>query len=502
MEDETEAELEKPHAKKFNRIRVFYRLYRKRLIAGFVILAHTAGALTSVEAVMETRTPQGATAWIVCLNLFPYAAVPAYWAFGHTEFDAYRAIRDRNDEVFKPIRAEISSSISAGQLGAEADKPVAKILESLAGLQFTNGNGLTLLVDGEDTYDAMLEAIDGAEKYILFQTYIIHADKTGNRFKEALLKKAAAGVKVRILYDEIGSLRLDDDFRKELLAGGVEVAVFSTNQSEGRKYQLNFRNHRKILVVDGTTGFTGGLNIGDEHLHKDEVLTPWRDTHLRVSGPAATMLQLPFSEDWYWATGEVPEGLDWSVKTDKSGGEVKVLCLPTGPADERETCGLFFLAAINSAKERLWIATPYFVPDTQIISALKLAKLRGVDVRILVPGINDSKLVKYSSFSYLDEIGEAGISAYRFQKGFLHQKVMLIDDDLSCIGSANMDNRSFRLNFEVILAVEDRNFAKEVEKMLENDFANSKIIPKGTLASKPFLFRLASRVSRLLAPIQ
>ena len=499
----TDAEEPDPsRPKRFNRTRVFYRLYRKRLITGFVVISHVAGALTSVEAVMETRTPQGATAWAVCLNLFPYGAVPAYWMFGHTEFDSYRTVRDLNDGKFAPIREELNQSLVASGLRAEAGKPLAKVLERLADLRFTEGNGVTLLVDGEATYDAMLDAIAGAEKYVLFQTYILRGDATGNRFKDALLKKAATGVKVRVLYDEIGSLRLDKAFREGLLAGGVEAAVFSTNQSDGRKYQLNFRNHRKILVVDGATGFAGGLNIGDEHLGKDEVLTPWRDTHLRVTGPAATMLQLPFAEDWYWATGTVPENLDWSVEKDEKGGEATVLCLPTGPADERETCGLFFLAAINSAEKRLWIATPYFVPDMQIISALKLAALRGVDVRILVPGLNDSRLVEYSSHTYLDEITEAGISAYRFQKGFLHQKVMLVDDDLSCIGSANMDNRSFRLNFEVILAVEDRAFATEVGKMLENDFANSKKIPKGSLASKPFLFRLASRVSKLLAPIQ
>ena len=495
-------EPENPRPKRFNRTRVFYRLYRKRLITGFVVISHVAGALTSVEAVMETRTPQGATAWAVCLNLFPYGAVPAYWMFGHTEFDSYRTVRDLNDGKFAPIREELNQSLVASGLRAEAGKPLAKMLERLADLRFTEGNRVTLLVDGKATYDAMLDAIAGAEKYILFQTYILRGDATGNRFKDALLKKAAAGVKVRVLYDEIGSLGLDEAFHKELLAGGVEAAVFSTNQSDGRKYQLNFRNHRKILVVDGATGFTGGLNIGDEYLGKDEVLTPWRDTHVQVTGPAAAMLQLPFAEDWYWATGTVPEGLDWSVEKDETAGEATVLCLPTGPADERETCGLFFLAAINSAEKRLWIATPYFVPDMQIISALKLAALRGVDVRILVPGLNDSRLVEYSSHTYLDEITEAGISAYRFQKGFLHQKVMLIDDDLSCIGSANMDNRSFRLNFEVILAVEDKVLATEVERMLENDFSNSKKIPKGSLASKPFLFRLASRVSKLLAPIQ
>ena len=500
MTDQTDSE--KPRAKRFNRIRVFYRLYRKRLIAGFVILAHTAGALTSVEAVMQTRTPQGATAWAVCLNLFPYGAVPAYWAFGHTEFDSYRTVRALNDEKFTPIREELNTSLTSAGLRADADTPLAKMLESLANLRFTEGNDVTLLIDGTETYDAMHEAIEGAEKYILFQTYILRSDATGNRFKDALIEKAAAGVKVRLLYDEIGSLGLDEAFFGELLAGGVEVTAFSTNRSDGRKYQLNFRNHRKILVVDGVTGFAGGLNIGGEYLGKHEELTPWRDTHMRVTGPAATMLQLPFVEDWYWASGTVPDGLDWTVEKAETDADTTVLCLPTGPADERETCGLFFLAAINSAEERLWIATPYFVPDLQTMSALKLAALRGVDVRIIVPDLIDSTLVKYSSYIYLEEAGEAGIATYRFEKGFLHQKAMLIDDDFSCIGSANMDNRSFRLNFEIILAVKDTDFATEVEKMFENDFSNSREIPKGTLSKKPFLFRLASRVSKLLAPIQ
>ena len=500
MTDQTPAE--KPRAKRFNRIRVFYRLYRKRLIAGFVILAHTAGALTSVEAIMETRTPQGATAWAVCLNLFPYGAVPAYWVFGHTDFDSYSAVRSRTREKVEPIQKELRASLDASGMRPEPDGFLENMLGSRTSTRSTKGNRTKLLVNGRETYDAMLEAISGAEKYILFQSYILRADDTGQAFKEALLKRTAAGVKVKILYDEIGSLGLDSGFLKELRAGGVEITAFSTDRSDGRKLQLNSRNHRKILVVDGITGFAGGLNIGDEYLGEDEVLTPWRDTHIQVSGPAATMLQIPFAEDWHWATGEVLTGLDWTVNPAENGTDSTVLCLPTGPADDMETCSLFFLAAINSAEERLWIATPYFVPDIQIISALKLAALRGVDVRLIVPDLNDSKLVEFSSHSYLDEVAEAGIKTYRFQKGFLHQKVMLVDDDLSCVGSANMDNRSFRLNFEIIIAVEDRQFATGLERMFENDFSNSKEIPKGALATKSFLFRLASRVSRLLAPIQ
>lgn len=501
MDDETK-DAEKPNAKRFNRIRVFYRLYRKRLIASFVVLAHIAGGLTSVEAIMESRTPQGSVAWAISLNLFPYGAVPAYWIFGHTEFDSYMAVRKLGVEKFQPIQERINNSIVSRRADDNQEYPLGTMLEAMSGTSFTGTNTTTLLIDGRETYDAMYTAIDSAEKYILFQSYILRNDDTGRLFAEKLIAKAKQGVQVNVIYDQVGSLGLDDSFIKSLEDAGVKIKAFSTNLSDGRKFQLNFRNHRKVLVVDGKTGFAGGLNIGDEYLGKHERLTPWRDTHMRVNGPAATMLQLPFAEDWYWITGEILENLDWTAAPGEEGGDSSVLCLATGPADPHETCGLFFLATINSAQERLWIATPYFVPDQQIISALKLAKLRGVDVRIIVPKIIDSKLVKYSSYSYLDEIRKAGITAYRFQKGFPHQKTMLIDDDFACVGSANMDNRSFRLNFEIIMAVRDQAFADSVEAMFEKDFINSEEIPSDEYTGKPFHIRLMSRISRLLAPIQ
>lgn len=501
MSEEKELE-EKPRAKRFNRVRVFYRLYRKRLIASFVILAHIAGGLTSIEAIMQTRTPQGAVAWAISLNLFPYGAVPAYWVFGHTEFNGYMAIRKLSVEKFTPVQQRINDSIVSRRADDDQEYPLGTMLEAMSGTSFTGTNTTTLLIDGRETYDAMHQAIDYAAKYILFQSYTLRSDETGRSFSKKLIAKAQQGINVHVLYDQVGSLGIDDSFIREMTDAGVEVSPFSTNVNDGRKFQLNFRNHRKILVVDGITGFAGGLNIGDEYLGKHEKLTPWRDTHMRVDGPAATMLQLPFAEDWYWATGKILETLDWSAAPGKEGGDANVLCLATGPADERETCGLFFLAAINSATKRLWIATPYFVPDQQIISALKLAKLRGVDVRIIVPDIIDSTLVKYSSYSYLDEIREAGITAYRFQKGFLHQKTMLIDEDFTSVGSANMDNRSFRLNFEIIIAVRDQAFADSVEAMFEKDFENSEKIPSDEYTGKPFHIRLMSRISRLLAPIQ
>ncbi len=490
----------KPKMRHFNRIRIYYRLHRKRVLATFFLISHIAGAWSSVDAVMQNRTPQGAVAWGISLNLFPYAAVPAYWIFGHSDFDGYVVARGSNREKLVEVQNEFKQTLERDDLMEKSTDEFEQTLQNLAQMDFTKGNRTTLLIDGEQTYASMLEAINTAQKYILFQFYIVRNDEAGLKFKERLIAKAKEGVKVYFLYDEIGSLGLDESYVRDLRSAGVQVQGFSTKGGDGRKYQLNFRNHRKILVVDGKTGFVGGLNIGDEYLGKDSKLSPWRDTHARVEGPAAVAMQVPFAEDWYWGSGEILRGFEWKPVVPPDGDSA-VLCLPTGPADPHDTCSLFFLSAINHAQTRLWIATPYFVPDQQIISALQLAVLRGVDVRLIVPELNDSYLVDYASHPYLDEIGKSGVRTYRYQKGFLHQKVMLVDDEFACVGSANMDNRSFRLNFEVMLAVKDPEFASALEAKLEQDLANSAEIKSGSFDKKPFWFRLAAKVSRLLAPI-
>jgi len=476
--------------------------YRKRILFSIVILAHTAGALTSVEAIMNTRSSQGAVAWAISLNLFPYAVVPLYWAFGHTEMEGYVVERWSDHAKFEHLAEILRQSLEDGNLSVEYYTQRGRVLGAFNDLSLTRGNTVELLIDGQTTFEAMFEAIDNAEVYILVQFYIVRDDDLGGRLKDKLIAKSREGVKVYLLYDQIGSLFLSESYTRELIDNGVQVEAFSTHRRVGRKYQLNFRNHRKLVVVDGKTGFAGGFNVGDEYLGHHERLAPWRDTHLRVVGPIVQQMQVSFSEDWYWATEDVLEHLDWIARPSDAGGDQHALYLATGPADPLETCSLFFLAVINSAENRLWLASPYFVPDTQIVSALQLAALRGVDVRILLPGITDSKLVYYSSFSYLPEIELAGIKPYRYQRGFLHQKVILVDDDFAVVGSANLDNRSFRLNFESIVAVKDEKFAAEVAAMLKEDFDNSSLTSAAVLENKSFFFRLKTRVSRLLAPIQ
>lgn len=486
----------------FGRVKGYFTKRKKRYLSAFVALAHTAGALTSIEAIMETRTSQGAIAWALSLNLFPYGAVPAYWIFGHSELEGYVVARRSSAAEFQYVSDKLRSSLTEGELRSEIDKPMGKMLEKLAGLSFTRGNEAELLIDGEATFNSIFEAIDAAQSYVLVQFYIVKDDELGKKLKDKLIAKAKAGVKVYFLYDEIGSLTLGSGYVRELRDAGAQVQSFSTSRRDGRKFQLNFRNHRKIVVVDGKTGFTGGFNVGNEYVSQHATLGTWRDTHLRIRGPGATMLQVPFGEDWYWATGTVLNELAWEPAACESGADVSALCLPTGPADKMESCALFFLSAINSAERRIWIASPYFVPDEQIISALQLAALRGVDVRLLIPEQPDNKLVYYSAYSYLRDVQGTDIKIYRYNQGFMHQKVVLMDDDFSSVGSANFDNRSFRLNFEITMAIKSRDFAGKVAAMLEKDFERSRLMTQEDLDQKPFHFRLASRVSRLLAPIQ
>ena len=283
---------------------------------------------------------------------------------------------------------------------------------------------------------------------------------------------------------------------------GIRVSYVMAVSGKANRFQLNFRNHRKIVVVDGKRGFLGGLNVGDEYLGKDSELTPWRDTHMEWRGPIVKCLQVPFAEDWRWATGELLHQLDWEIKPGDVAGEAEAICLATGPADPFETCAMGFLTLIDGARDRIWLATPYFVPDDKIVTALQLAAIRGVDVRVILPELSDSRLVHMSSFSYFKELEDAGVKIFRYQKGFMHQKVMVVDDSLSAIGSANLDNRSFRLNFEVIGIVSDVAFNGEVSRMLEADLAGSTPTGADALTGKSFAFRLGVRLSRMLAPIQ
>ncbi len=463
------------------------------------------GLISSVHAILRTRTAQGAIAWVVSLNALPVIAVPAYWVFGRSKFQGYvDARRDRSLSMDNK-RAEIIEPFRHFAVEAPPDFPEYEAIRSLAQTPFMKGNEVQLLVDGQATYDSLHEGIETAKDYVLFQFYILRADNSGNRFKDQLIRKAAEGVKVYVLYDELGSGDLKQPWLDEFTQAGIQIIPFNTRQGKQNRFQVNFRNHRKIVVVDGLDAWVGGLNVGDDYLGHDPKLSPWRDTHMRITGPAALLAQSIFWSDWYWADNSILDGLSWHPVAAKGLAKMEngkeVLILDSGPASSLETASLFFTHAINTARNRIWIATPYFIPDEATMTALRLALLKKLDVRILTPALNDNWFVRHAANLYLSELSQLGARIYFYDKGFMHQKVMLLDDKASIIGTVNFDNRSFRLNFEVSGIVADQEFAAQLEQMLLNDLENSTEVLDYKLENQSLWERLKARGSALLAPV-
>lgn len=470
-----------------------------KALSVLTLCVHLLGIANAAHAVMNVRSSQSALAWAISLITFPWLAIPFYWTVGRTRFRGYaEAVQTAYQERQKVVpQMRQSFSDLTTDLPA-ALEPLQQIAQTVNQAGFTSGNGIELLIDGKQTYEAMLAAIAVAKDYILLQSYCINDDEAGNEFRKLLVQKSHQGVRVYVLYDEIGSKKITRSYLKSLRQHGIRVSGFKTTKGKGNRLQLNFRNHRKILVVDGETALVGGLNIGDEYLGKDPRLSPWRDTHTLIRGTAVQFLQRTFVSDWYWATAELPE-LCWQVHRDERNEAICVF--PTGPASNFPACTLFFVNLINQAQNRLWIASPYLVPDEPTLTALKLAAVRGVDVRIMLPSRPDHLMVYLCSFSYYAELQSVGIRVYRYQPGFMHQKVILVDDAIAGVGTVNLDNRSFSLNFEVMNFVASLRFIESVEKMLLHDFAMADWVDLTTYAQEPLWFKLAVRVSRLLAPL-
>lgn len=466
-------------------------------MAILMVVAHVLGFALSMEALLSTRTAQGAIAWIVSLNTFPYVTVPAYLVFGRSRFHGYVIARREDESDLGSALAEKTQRLQAFHAPLQGHLRGIRAVERLAKMPSLGGNRVELLVDGDETFASMLAGIEAAERYVLVQFYIVRDDQLGRELHDALVRKARAGLPVYFLYDEIGSYQLTRAYLDGLAEAGVRVSRFHSTRGSGNRFQLNFRNHRKVVVVDGQRGWVGGLNVGDEYLGRDPAFGPWRDTHLLVEGPAALCLQLSFIEDWHWATEEIPD-FDWDPVV---AGDISVLVLPSGPADRFETASLMIQHAIHSATQRIWITSPYFVPDESVIGALKLAALRGVEVRVVIPEQSDNVLAYLAAYAFIGPLLEAGIDVYRYREGFLHGKAFLVDGVAAGIGTVNLDNRSFRLNFEITALVIDEAFAAEVEAMFRSDFSRSRTMTLDEVDGKPFWFRAASRAAYLLAPV-
>jgi len=467
----------------------------------YVVLAVTAAVyllalVCAVREVMNSRTSQGSIAWILALALLPFPTAFIYLVLGWKAFDDYATDRIRNGRAARPLRAKDLALIDR----ETSDKWPVQV--KVSEVPFLNGNDVELLVDGRATFDSIFEGIAKAREYLLVQFYIVRDDALGKELAERLIERANAGVQVYLLYDDVGSTGMPKRYRTQLREAGIKVAGFNQRHKFLRIYgptRINYRNHRKIVVVDGEHAWVGGHNVGIEYLGEDPRFGRWRDTHVRVSGPAALGCALLFREDWEWATGDMLPGTPpESVATP--GGQ-SVLVMGSGPADKLEECAIAFTDIIGRARQRLWIVSPYFVPDTDIRTALYAAKLRGVDVRIMLPNEPDHKIVWLASIAHADEMIEHGVSVYRYQDGFLHQKVVLMDDQIATIGSVNFDNRSFAINFEITLWFADQQTITQVETMLDEDFKLCRQVDVAEVNGRPLPMRFLTQAARLLSPV-
>ena len=461
-----------------------------------IIIFYVLGFLCAASAILRARTPQGATAWVVGLVTMPFFTVPLFIIFGRSKFYGYTHKRKLLDRKISTRLRDMQESLMNDETAPDGLHPLMTSVGQLCRPGFTSNNKIDLLIDAQETYHSMLEELEKAQHYIIFQFYVFRVDSIGYKFAEVLMRKARQGVKVNFLYDEIGT-EIASEMVDEMKKAGMNVCHFNSLRGKGR-FQINFRNHRKILIVDGEVAFVGGLNIGDDYLGLWDELGPWRDTHVRMEGPSVLACQLTHAKDWFWCK-QVDLEASWKIPHSK--GEANVLILSTGPADDKQSCLLSHIAMVNSAQERLWIANPYLVPPESLLDAILLAALRGVDVRFIIPSYSDAWIVMIACQVYIARLLKHGVKVYRYREGFLHQKVMLVDDLFAVVGSANFDFRSMFINFEITVVAQETEFIQKVETMLTQDFKQCREVTLDEFKNMSLWKKITSRAANLMAPV-
>lgn len=467
--------------------------------------AATFLAFFSIPSVLMQRRgrPQAALAWALVLLTVPVFGLFLWWAIGRQYLKRKRLKRRRATEVL----SERSCDFQQDELPSPADSEweffqVKKLPQEEAEwlLPPTDENNVELLINSDEAYPVMLDAIRSAKKTIQVMFYIWQADETGEEFRDLLIERAKAGVDIRVLYDAVGSSAVRGGFMKPLLEAGAKVAAFMPPKFFRWSLDLNFRNHRKLIIADGQKAIVGGFNIGNEYKKR------WWDTAVLIYGPAVDQLQEIFADDWHFTTGEdysdaETYGQWYKVEPQEKSKAAVCGVVASGPHTHINLTQEMFFIAINQAQDRIWITTPYFIPDQTILASLRTAVFRGVDVRLIVPANGDSRIVTWAGRSFYPELLRAGVRVFEHQSGFLHAKTAIIDSRVSIVGSANMDLRSFRLNFEVSCLLVSTGFTEDISNLLEQYLSESKELSLTEVENRPYLTRLGESVAHLFSPM-
>jgi len=454
---------------------------------------------------VERKKPSAALLWVAVLFFLPIFGFLLYLVFGQTIYkERIFRLKEEDDRIAKEVIARQEERLSRIHVPLE-DKAgdylnMAAMLLHNDGAVLTNDNTIEVYIDGNAKFDALMEAIAGAEDFIHLEYYIIRNDTLSRQIATALAAKAREGVTVRVLGDAVGCHELPKDFFSDLIAAGGEVATFFRSKYLHINMRVNYRNHRKIAVIDGTTGFIGGFNIGDEYLGKGP-LGNWRDTHLKITGSAVHSLQVRFFMDWNHAA-EADLGFEeryFPVVEEREGARVQIVA--SGPDSRGEAIKKGYLALIHNARESIWIQTPYFIPDESIMDALKIAAESGVDVRIMFPCKPDHPFVYWAGFSYLWELMESGVRVYTYDDGFIHAKTVTVDGIAASVGSANWDIRSFSLNFEANAFLYRGDTPAKLRQIFADDLARCTEVTREMYNGRTRIVRFKESFSRLFSGI-
>ncbi|MEM9189514.1 MAG: cardiolipin synthase [Myxococcota bacterium] len=456
-------------------------------------------AVSAVYIILERRSSQATFAWIFALAFLPVVGILVYLMFGPRRYEKRKKRRARAHAAMR--RRTVTEKAVEHQVKPSATRLLA-LAEGAAGRPAHPRLGsVRLIFGGKEKYEALAEDIRNAKHHIHLEYYIWETDTIGTRLRDLLAERAKEGIEVRVLVDGFGSSKAHDRFWKPLTEAGGRVVRFNAiTLTRFRLSMTNFRTHRKIAVVDGRIAYTGGMNVTDVHTSEVSGDEAWRDTHARIEGPAARGLQLVFFEDWHYATEDAPEG-DEYLPTDLEEGEDLVQIVASGPDENLDAIHKLYFSSIAAAQERVLLTTPYFVPDESLMSSLITASLRGADVHILVPESGDVPLIAWAAKSYYPELLEAGVRIYEYGPTILHAKTLAVDNTLAIVGTANSDNRSFRLNFEVIAALYNSSHIEKIAKAFHEDLANAKEMKEDQLKKKPFRMRLLVSGARLFSPL-
>jgi cardiolipin synthase len=455
----------------------------------------------------EFRRPSKGIAWLFILFMFPLIGFLMYYFLAQ---DYRQRSKVRRRGLALQGQAQRWSLPQGNVLGTEdllvdpllqSQKRLIGLLQSFPDANITGHNDVLLMSSAAEAYERMLREIELAQHHVHLLYYIWNDDEIGRTYQQLLMRKAREGVEIRIIHDGIGTYTTSNAFWDELRAAGAQVHCFLPVFIAFFDKRINYRNHRKITVIDGKIGYIGGANIGDEYLGKNKKLGFWRDTCVRLQGDSVYELQRSFLRDWQFVSGQQSGDIPKLFPAHAVTTTGRVQIVPSGPDTDWDSILEMFFAAFVSAKERIYITTPYFIPDRSILMALVTAALSGVDVRIVIPGVADSRIPMWASLSYIEEMLQAGIRVYRYNKGFMHAKTVVVDQHFASIGTANLDLRSFYSNFEINAAFLDKEVVNRLAGDIVQDVGDSSELMLSTFITRPRLRKVQEAIGHLFAPL-